>query len=667
MNRPSIRQVIALAVACVGIAACGPLAGVGDTAPVFGEDATVPNRTYLVSSITCTLDLPAANGGDGALIYSVATIPDDWVFDSSNRKLVVYPTLAGAWDIRYRVVDSDENTEEEDAAELAFTITVKDPAALPPSPEGITAAYQGCGNQVLSINPEGAALLSELYTLLLDETSADVYLIATNTADSDATATILPVTLANPPPATVYHLASPSFILRQFGGSIPTDPARTEFDPRSLLPSNVVRSTGTVVPQPAQEGDAAMLWDVVPDPPVQVSATVRHVSTDGTISSVFWVEDASWGTCDGCINKAMLEMVGNDFLKSGADNDVHDWVTAIFGAPWGPYTEHRYWKMLPPEAASEVHTLFLNSDEEYGGYYTSNHSFLRSSGAVHSNERLMMFVNTESFESDDDPERRRIGIIDTIAHEYQHMIRHYQKVVRHQFEVENETWSNEMSSRMAEEFVFYKLMIDGHRGLPYDEPTAGSHPIEGGEYALYNYYNYLQNGYWEFDSPLYRYYATNFALGAYLSYTYGGANIMRAMAKNAYGGVESIEQAIVELGYPPTSFGEVIANWAVANLLSDDTSAPFPYRYNSGTWSTSTSGGISFRLGSVNLFNYRFYYDEGPDDYYDGPFFFSVDAFNAGGQAPLSNRYVNLGRQTGLMQLRLSAPEGTRMTLVVKE
>ena len=59
------------------------------------------------------------------------------------------------------------------------------------------------------------------------------------------------------------------------------------------------------------------------------------------------------------------------------------------------------------------------------------------------------------------------------------------------------------------------------------------------------------------------------------------------------------------------SFGDVLANWAVANLLSDNTNPdtdPYRYRYqyNSGTWFPSTVGGVTFLLGSINLYQYRY-------------------------------------------------------------
>ena len=96
----------------------------------------------------------------------------------------------------------------------------------------------------------------------------------------------------------------------------------------------------------------------------------------------------------------------------------------------------------------------------------------------------------------------------------------------------------------------------------------------------------------------------------------------------------------------------MLADWAVATLLSDNTTAPHPYRYNPGTWSTSHSGGEQFRLGSINLYHYRY---EPPELVSDcvGP-----DLANRPAQeGPYlhSNRYATLGRNTGTVLLSVSA------------
>ena len=667
MKNSIFATALTTAVIAIVLAACAAgTPGGPDTPPTFDE-AIVTDRRYLVTSVTCTLALPEATGGNGDLSYTLTPTGPNWNFDATTRILSVSPTTAGTWDIVYRVHDADANTDDGDTDTLTFTITITHPSDSDPPTEGIASTYQGCGNQVFFLNADGQGMADELYTLMLDAVSADVYLIATNTTTDAIAPTIEPLHLAARSPAIRRGVDWAAVARHSDTHGLPhSDHSRTEFGPSSLLPATVTPSA----PEPrqsAREGDEFTFWDTYPSPPQQVHAIARRVVTDGTTSAVFWVSAAAWGTCRHCITQEMIDAIADDFLKSGPANDVHDWVTAIFGAPWGPYPEPGSGPLIPPEFANELHILFVDSDEEYAAYYTGAHVFLRAGGSPHSNERQMIFMNTRNnlpAEKDLEAFRRfRGSFARVLAHEYQHLIRYYQKSVLNEFMVDDDAWLNEMASELADEFVSYKVMTSGYRGLPYDDPTAGRPPILGGYYAWYNYYNYLRGTYFESDV----YYATNFVLGAYLTYTYGGAPLMGAIAQNEYDGVESIEAAIVELGYPPTSFGEVLTNFAVANLLSDDTDAPYPYRFNSGEWTESEAGGITFRLGSVNLFNYRWQYGEDPDAFHDGPYFFSVEAFNAEEQAPRANRYVHLGPQTGTLQLRLNAPEGARITVVVKE
>ena len=683
MKLPAFVHFVPLTVIAIVVAACGPLTPVEDidavepppdTAPSFGE-SMVPDRTYLLSSVTCTLALPEATGGNGDLSYRLTPTVDDWTFDPASQILTIAPTTAGSWDMLYRVEDGDENTEDSDAAELTLTITVTDPADFEPPEEGRASTYQGCGNQVFFLNAEDDPLDNELYTLMLDAASADVYVIATNTTTDAIAPTIEPLDLVTPPSATFSLPVDPAFVARHSDpdDAWHADPSMTEVDDVAPRPGGVFPSAGDLRP-PAQEGDTFTFWHAYGlsrgVQPTQVTAVARRVVTDGTISAVFWVDAASWGTCDQCVTYEMVDALANDFLTAGSDNDIYDWVTAIFGAPWGMHSFPDF--LMPPEYANEIHVLIFATDEDFGGYHSSLHTQRDNPADMYSrysNERLMFFVNASTVPHRDGGleaflKYRRTRIGRTLAHEYQHMIRHYQKGVLHEFGPDSESWLNEMASEVVEDFVSYRLMDVGNRGVPYDDPTAGSPPISSGHYDVYNYYNYLQASYWEFGT---RFYAHNYALGSYLALTYGGAPFMAAIAQNEYSGTESIEVAIAQSGYPPTSFGAVLSDWAVANLLSDDTQAPSPYRYNSGEWSVSQAGGTSFQLGSVNLFNYRYYFGEDPNDYHDGPYFFSVDAFNAEEQLPHSNRYVNLGRHTDTVQMRVNAPAGARISVVVKE
>ena len=78
-----------------------------------------------------------------------------------------------------------------------------------------------------------------------------------------------------------------------------------------------------------------------------------------------WVADADWATaCDpghdvgggaqpraaltiekACANQEQVDRLATSFLQPGAGNDIYDWGTGIFGAPWGP---HGFSFLIPP-------------------------------------------------------------------------------------------------------------------------------------------------------------------------------------------------------------------------------------------------------------------------------------------------------------------------------
>ena len=222
-----------------------------------------------------------------------------------------------------------------------------------------------------------------------------------------------------------------------------------------------------------------------------------------------------------------------------------------------------------------------------------------------------------------------------------------------------ERWFNKMVSMVAMDLISDKIMSNTPRGVPYDDPTGGDKLITNSLITAYNHYNYVQVDTVIDDSAGY---AVFYALGAYLVHAYGGAALFRDIIHNDKAGIEAIEAGLHTQSHD-VSFDDVLQDWAVANLLSDNTAAPHPFRYNSGTWSESEAGGVTFRLGSINLFNYRFWYG---DRHQDGPRFFTVATFNESAQQPHSNRFVALGDVSGEVRLALTAPRDNRLTVVVK-
>ena len=655
--------------------------------------------------------LPSATGGAGRLAYSLrGEIPPGLTFDAGSRELRGTPTDAGTYSVTYEVTDASRQTAnltfsivvaaaEEDATAPDEPPDVPEPPepATPPEPgtgtPPVTGAppatdgtfdYRGHGDQVFALNPDGASLADAVRTLNLGGASADVYLIATN---STAGATSPEVTISGSVTVGHHHHARPP---RRAPGALATKPAWVvEFNNNAPLPRATAHRAAHLRWHARQasgaRGDRFTFAASIDSETIGgVAATARAVVTDGSITATFWVGDADWGDgCSGagpCVTQAMVDAMAAGFLQSGAGNDIYDWVTAVFGVPWGP---HGNSSLIPPAAAQNIHILLYDIDEDgipapgtcrVAGYFSAANNYLAASISG-SAERLTFFMDSPLFATPEDAtwevtDRRPSQIMSVLAHEFQHMIHFYQKRVLHG--ASRETWLNEMASEVAQDLISTKLMANGPRGVAYDDPTAGAPGIERGRLPIYNLYNDLQVTAWGGDLADY---AIVYALGAYLARTYG-AGLFSEIVQNDESGTDAVEAALVALGHN-VSFPQVLANWAAANLLSDNTAAPARYRYNPGTWTSSQAGGQTYRLGSINLYNYRYEPPDpvpdcyGPDvedhDTQEGPFLHSLSDFNGLTLAPHSNTYATMGRHTGTVQVTVRAASGVRIALVVKE
>ena len=102
---------------------------VRDLAPGFGP-AAVSSPALVVNEAMEAVVLPEANGGNGALTYSLASVPAGLAglsFDPATRRLSGTPTEEGTYVFTYRAHDADANQAASDAAVLTFGVTVEDP------------------------------------------------------------------------------------------------------------------------------------------------------------------------------------------------------------------------------------------------------------------------------------------------------------------------------------------------------------------------------------------------------------------------------------------------------------------------------------------------------------------------------------------------------------
>ena len=276
---------------------------------------------------------------------------------------------------------------DEDAARgTGRVITTFDvPGGAPPEPaRPITSTYRGSGDQVFVLNPNGEALDDTLLTLHLGSSSPEVYVIST---------------------AGNYHVDPQveRLDLREAAakGLAPTAQASAQPEPRPALGGQVSPRMQWITEfnnfndgPPVWEGsaEAGRIQELQARPPVAVGdriaffdvvdralvpATVRAVATDGATSVALWVADQEWeATCASrgdCVTQEMADAVSERFLRSGDSNDIYDWITAVFGAPWGPHSvrgRDGQPLLIPAEAAREIHIFAF--DIENDGYPTGS-------------------------------------------------------------------------------------------------------------------------------------------------------------------------------------------------------------------------------------------------------------------------------------------------------
>ena len=561
------------------------------------------------------------------------------------------------------------------------------PPALVPS---ISAAYRGSGDQVFVLNPEGEELDDTLVTLDLGATPAEVYVIASNTAHYPMEPQVERLDLME---ATI---KAGRFAYKEEYEAQPRPPAAafapapdepppvpswiTEFNNNPPLTGggSIGKGASRLLQQSGQgvaEGDMFTFLHYAGGDAIPIPATARRVITDGTVTLGVWVADENWeGICDTtlglnppvCLTQEMVDAVADSFLRPGTNNDIYDWVSTAFGDPWGPHPLEGF--LIPAEAAGEIHILLLEIPFALGFFFgkdtvirNPDHPLFRTS-----NERLMFYIDAEWLATAEGStweitDRLPSQAITTLAHEFQHLIHFYQKPILR--DTSSETWLNEMSSEVAEDLVNDKIGVIGPRGLAHDDPTAGEPGITRGRMPLFNLYNDLQVTRWDGDIANY---SINYAMGAYLARTYGGAALFSAIVQSDQAGVDAVDAALQSLGHD-ASFGQALADWGTAVVLSDNTDAPVPYRYNTGDWRYSRNGGVEYRLGSINLFNYVLELRNVTRLRWEGLYLHSLESLSETTLEPHSNKYVFLGRNSGTIRLNVSAVTDNRITVVVKE
>ena len=322
---------------------------------------------------------------------------------------------------------------------------------------------------------------------------------------------------------------------------------------------------------------------------------VRAISTkQGDRDLIVWVEDDEYNNggiiSGGTITQNMVDKLANTFLKNSDNNkyddDIYDWDTNIYGKEWGSDAQSINSNLIGE--SDTINILIFNANSRgLAGYFYPKDNFKKSYIPA-SNEKIMFYVNSELYSKNEGE------TFTTLAHEFQHMIHFYRRNVNN---IEDSTWFDEMMSEATEDLVATKLKLKGPRNVDYRDGTAGNSHNTGGRYPKFNEYNYLSLTNWGSGATPY---SKVSSFGAFLLRNYGGAKILHDLMYSK----SSNEEAILD-ATGVSRFETLLNKWAEAVILSDvdDLNSSKP-RYNFGDFKETTYDGITYKLGSINFFNY---------------------------------------------------------------
>ncbi len=363
-----------------------------------------------------------------------------------------------------------------------------------------------------------------------------------------------------------------------------------------------------------------------------ISASSKKVIKDiqtpfGTKSLVIWLEKGN------SLSQDSIDKLADIFLKSGPNNDIYDWETNIFGEEWESNANVIDSKLIAKSDIIDILIYDMNNIS-LAGYFWGKDNFKKSAIEA-SNEKIMFYINSELLKKD--PKETYT----TLVHEFQHMIHFYQRSVVKG--IEDSAWYDELMAESIEDLLSTKIGYKGPRNVDPNDGSAGEAGNRGGRYPNFNRYNSASLTTWQ-NSPAD--YSKVSAFGTYLLRNYGGANLLnRMMFSN-----NQDEYAILD-ATGESNFGDLIANWGSAVILSDIINAEDKYRYNFGDFKYVDFNGITYELGSINFFNYT------PNPQFRSSAILDKNA----------NLYYKLGSNLrGSINLNVSLPIGGDITIIAK-
>jgi hypothetical protein len=177
----------------------------------------------------------------------------------------------------------------------------------------------------------------------------------------------------------------------------------------------------------------------------------QKATGDGTMVNV-WVEVSELDPAR--VSDTLVARVRDAFAATGG---IYDMLVKVGGPLWGPHAEPE----LITGTGQPIDIFFVNFDKNgqaygLGGYFWALNSFKNDvSLPATSNETVSMYMDTETMYLDG--ERGLKQIVTSLAHEGMHMQNFYRRGVQMGVEFTFDTWLEEMSAMMMEDWASFTL------------------------------------------------------------------------------------------------------------------------------------------------------------------------------------------------------------------
>ncbi|WP_438697818.1 M30 family zinc metallopeptidase [Vogesella sp.] len=390
---------------------------------------------------------------------------------------------------------------------------------------------------------------------------------------------------------------------------------------------SVVQASG-VPAGPLTVGTSVASWNAqVSDADAAFSSTLEGQAVLGNGQSV-----NVWVAANSNISRAQAQRMADIFASQ-----IYNPVVALAGEPWGAVPTVAQ-NSLIAGGARDIHIVLHDITPDAQplgviGYFWGINNFTRAfllqhpeTAALKSNEQLVFFMDsaTYGYAGDPDPLNSNNKLlwsetnptpaiaITTLAHEFQHMVQFYQKVVRHAANPlpvpADDTWQNELASQTLAYVLGQQMYANQGTGNNDINPSEmgyyNPHLYASGEFARsLGYGGCLMTAWGEssFDPcSAALHYPQALSFGMYLVHQYG-PGILKEWITSNKSGVAAIEAGLQARG-ETAGFYNVLKKWQqsvflAANPVLNLPGYGFPAR-------NDTVSGQNFALRAVYPFRY---------------------------------------------------------------